>query len=50
MFLGEQEMILHQINERCVCVTCLSHSKSHIKAFSISEATHEDVIEVPVDM
>ena len=43
-------MILHQINERCVCVTCLSHSKSHIEAFSISEATHEDVIEVPVDM
>ena len=50
MLAAQQQMIFHQVDERCLDIARLSHRIVQVESLLISETSHEDVIEVSVDL
>jgi len=50
VLLGHQDIVLHEVDEACIDVASLTHSKVDIEAFQVSETAHKYVVEVPVDV
>ena len=50
MLLLHQEVVLHQVDERGIDVASVPDSVVEVEGFAVDLVTHEDVIEVPIQV
>ena len=50
MLLTKEQRVFHEVDKRCVDVSCLTQCKVQVELFLVSEAPDKDVIEVSIDV
>ena len=50
MLLTKKQGVFHEVDERCVDVSCLTQCKVQVELLLVSEAPDKDVVEVSIDV